>query len=68
MKDNTPNRNKDNSGHAKKMGESIGKQQSTTQTGAQNNGGQDVDKDEDRYTDDLRQSGDRNSSNRKSEE
>jgi hypothetical protein len=43
----------------------IGNQQGTTQTGAQNAGGENIDREEDQYTDDLRQSGDRNSSNRK---
>ncbi len=45
---------------------SIGNQQYTTQTGAQNNRGDNVDQEEDQYSDDLRNSGDRNSSNRKS--
>ena len=44
--------------------ESIGNQQQTTQTGAQNAGGENIDEGEDQYTDDLRRSGDRNSSNR----
>jgi hypothetical protein len=46
---------------------SIGNQQATTQTGAQNAGGENIDEQEDQYTEDLRQSGDRNSSNRKEE-
>jgi hypothetical protein len=45
--------------------ESIGNQQGTTQTGAQNAGGENIDEQEDQYTEDLRRSGDRNSSNRK---
>jgi hypothetical protein len=45
--------------------ESIGNQQQTSQTGAQNAGGENIDQEEDQYTEDLRQSGDRNSSNRK---
>jgi hypothetical protein len=44
---------------------SIGNQQYTTQTGAQNNRGDNVDQEEDEFSDDLRNSGDRNSSNRK---
>ena len=43
----------------------IGNQQGTAQTGAQNAGGENIDQEEDQYSDDLRQSGDRNSSNRK---
>ena len=46
---------------------SIGNQQGTTQTGAQNNRGNNVDRENDAYTKDLRQSGDRNASNRKTE-
>ncbi|HEY0040029.1 MAG TPA: hypothetical protein VGB71_05160 [Flavisolibacter sp.] len=45
--------------------QSIGNQQKTSQTGAQNAGGANIDQEEDQYTDDLKQSGDRNSSNRK---
>lgn len=45
---------------------SIGNQQQTSQTGAQNGGGENIDQEEDQYTDDLRNAGDRNSSNRKS--
>ena len=44
--------------------ESIGNQQQTAQTGAQNAGGENIDQGEDQYTDDLQRSGDRNSSNR----
>ena len=44
---------------------SIGNKQKTTQTGAQNSGGENVDQVEDRYSDDMRNSGVRNSSNRK---
>ena len=44
---------------------SIGNQQYTTQTGAQNNRGDNIDQEDDQYTKDLEQSGDRNSSNRK---
>jgi len=43
----------------------IGNQQGTAQTGAQNAGGENIDQEEDQYTEDLQQSGDRNSSNRK---
>ena len=45
--------------------ESVGNQQQTSQTGAQNGGGDNIDREDDQYTEDLRQSGDRNSSNRK---
>lgn len=44
---------------------SIGNQQRTSQTGAQNGGGDNRDEQEDEFTEDLRNSGDRNSSNRK---
>ncbi|HEU4903738.1 MAG TPA: hypothetical protein VFT06_13125 [Flavisolibacter sp.] len=44
---------------------SIGNQQQTSQTGAQNNRGDNIDQQEDEYTKDLNHSGDRNSSNRK---
>jgi hypothetical protein len=44
----------------------IGNQQKTSQTGAQNGGGDNIDQEEDDFTEDLRQSGQRNSSNRKS--
>ncbi len=61
-----------NSGHEhsnrKEQGSSIGNQQNTAQTGAQNAGGENIDQEEDQYTDDLRQSGQRTSSNRKDEE
>ena len=46
---------------------SPGNQQATTQTGAQNAGGENIGEQEDQYTDDLRRSGNRNSSNRKDE-
>lgn len=38
---------------------SIGNQQGTSQTGAQNSGGRRRDVEDDNFTDDLRQSGDR---------
>jgi hypothetical protein len=44
---------------------SIGNMQGTTQTGAQNGGGENIDREEDQFTQDLQRSGDRNSSNRK---
>ena len=44
---------------------SIGNQQATTQTGAQNNRGENIEQEEDRYDKDLQNAGDRNSSNRK---
>lgn len=65
------NRNQDNeqnsapSSHQQKT--SVGNQQGTTQTGAQNNGGQNITDHNDQYTEDLRQSGDRSASNRKDE-
>jgi hypothetical protein len=46
---------------------SMGNQQQTAQTGSQNGGGENIDQQEDQFTEDLRQSGDRNSSNRKTE-
>jgi len=45
--------------------DSVGNQQSTSQTGAQNAGGENRDQQEDRYAEDLRKSGDRSSSNKK---
>lgn len=56
-----------NSEQGKTRQGSIGNQQQTSQTGAQNSGGENIDEQEDQYTDDLRQSGDRNSSNRKTD-
>lgn len=59
--------NKDNlqqgnrSGHEHPHNQSVGNQQGTTQTGAQNNGGENIDQQEDQYTDDLRRSGQRKS-------
>ena len=44
----------------------IGNKQGTTQTGAQNAGGRNRDRDDDQYTDDLRKSGNRHSSNTRS--
>ena len=55
-----------NSSNNRNNEDSIGNQQRTTQTGAQNNRGQDVDADEDQFTEDLKQSGNRNSSNQNS--
>jgi hypothetical protein len=46
---------------------SIGNQQGTAQTGAQNAGGENIDQEEDQYTEDLKRSGQRHSSNRKEE-
>lgn len=40
---------------------SIGNQQGTTQTGGQSNGGENRDREEDNFTDDLRRSGNRKS-------
>ena len=46
---------------------SIGNKQGTAQTGAQNSGGENrPDRQDDAYSDDLRRSGDRSSSNNKS--
>lgn len=50
-----------------KTDRTIGNQQGTAQTGAQNAGGENIDQAEDQYTDDLRKSGDRHGSNRKAE-
>ena len=44
---------------------SIGNQQQTSQTGAQNNRGDNIDQEDDQYTQDLNRSGDRTSSNRR---
>jgi hypothetical protein len=60
------NNNQDNQNNRQPGEErSIGNQQGTAQTGAQNGGGENIEPKEDQFTDDLRQSGDRNSSNRK---
>ena len=50
-------------GQDSKSERSVGNRQGTTQTGAQNSGGKNS-KEDDRYTDDLRSSGDRTGSNR----
>lgn len=65
MAKNNDNRNRENNLDSRKDNSSVGNQQQTTQTGAQNNRGENIDREEDQYTDDLQQSGDRNSSNRK---
>ena len=62
--------NREQSGHGPRKNSpdnSRGNIQGTTQTGAQNGGGENIDQEEDQYTEDLRKSGDRNSSNRKNE-
>ena len=60
------NRNQgDSNNRQANQSESIGNQQKTAQTGAQNSGGENIDQEVDHYTEDLRQSGDRNSSNQK---
>ena len=61
------NRNSEQQGNDQQMDNqsSVGNQQKTAQTGAQNGGGENIDREEDQYTEDLQQSGDRNSSNRK---
>lgn len=67
MSDKQQNRNTDNDNRQKLGEQSIGNRQGTTQTGTQNGGGENIDQQEDQFTDDLRQAGDRNSSNRKNE-
>lgn len=47
--------------------QSIGNQQGTTQTGAQNNGGKNITEHNDQYTEDLRQSGDRQADGQREE-
>jgi hypothetical protein len=64
MEENNRN-NKDQIARNPKTNQSIGNQQDTTMTGAQNNGGENIDQQNDQYTEDLRESGDRSSSNRK---
>ncbi len=59
------NKHEESNLDSRKDNSSIGNQQQTTQTGAQNNRGDNVDQEEDQYTEDLRKSGDRLSSNRK---
>lgn len=62
--------NREQSGHGPRKNtpdNSIGNKQGTTQTGGQSSGGENRDQQEDKYTEDLRKSGDRNSSNRKNE-
>jgi hypothetical protein len=44
---------------AQSQSQSIGNQQGTAQTGAQNNGGQNRTEQDDEFTEDLRNSGDR---------
>lgn len=58
--------NKDNR-TSRQDSSSIGNQQGTAQTGAQNAGGENIDQEEDQYTEDLQRSGQRHSSNRKEE-
>lgn len=57
--------NKGNAGpgknKARREASSIGNQQNTTQTGAQNSGGRNRDQKEDSFTEDLRKSKERNS-------
>ena len=64
MSEKNHNTNDENRGDKGRQ-ESIGNQQDTIQTGGQSGGGDNIDQEEDNYTEDLRQSGDRNSSNRK---
>ena len=67
MKEDKKFNNREQGGAGANRNSSIGNQQKTTQTGAQNAGGENIDPEEDQYTEDLRQSGDRESSNRKKE-
>ena len=67
MKEDKKFNNRNQGGAGSNRHSSIGNQQKTTQTGAQNAGGENTDQEEDQYTEDLRQSGDRESSNRKKE-
>lgn len=59
------NKHEESNLDSRKDKSSIGNQQQTTQTGAQNNRGENVDQEEDQYSEDLRNSGDRLSSNRR---
>jgi hypothetical protein len=61
---NRPNQTQDNQ---QNESHSVGNQQQTAQTGGQNNRGENVSSPDDEFAEDLRQSGDRNSSNRKEE-
>ena len=65
MAEKDRNRNEQDRKQGNQDQTSIGNQQKTSQTGAQNAGGENIDRDEDQYTKDIRKSGDRNSSNRK---
>lgn len=56
-------KDRNQSGQDSKRERSVGNRQNTTQTGSQNSGGTN-NKEDDRYTDDLRSSGDRTSSDR----
>ena len=64
MAENNHGKRNENNSRQASQPESIGNQQKTTQTGAQNSGGENIDQQEDKFTEDLRQSGDRKSSNR----
>mgnify|MGYP003578291186 FL=1 len=62
-------RNKDRQdSNSNRQESSIGNKQRTTQTGAQNAGGENIEQEEDRFTEDLQRSGERTSSNRKNED
>jgi hypothetical protein len=65
MAEKNPNRNEQDRRQKTQDQDSTGNQQKTSQTGAQNAGGKNIDQDEDQYNNDIRKSGDRNSSNRK---
>lgn len=60
------NRN-ESSAQSNERSRSIGNEQGTTQTGAQNDGGINLTGNDDEYTKDRKESSDRSSSNRKSE-
>ena len=62
-------RNKDRQdSNSNRQESSIGNKQRTTQTGAPNAGGENIEQEEDRFTEDLQRSGERTSSNRKNED
>ncbi|MBB1284500.1 hypothetical protein HRH25_08960 [Flavisolibacter sp. BT320] len=63
MAKNNDNRNQESNLDSRKDNSSVGNQQQTTQTGAQNNRGENIEQEEDQYSEDLRKSGDRLSSN-----
>ena len=66
MSENNTNKTEQDTTQLNSPDRTVGNQQGTTQTGAQNAGGT-RNKEDDDYTEDLLQSGDRHSSNRKEE-